>query len=46
MYIGLIDGQLFTATLAMEYGDDLDLSDAMKRKNNLARIFIQPVLQR
>ena len=25
VYIGLIDGQLFTATLAMEYGDDLDL---------------------
>ena len=45
MYIGLIR-QLFTATLAMEYGDDLDLSDAMKRKNNLARIFIQPVLHR
>ncbi len=43
VYIGLIDGQLFTATLAMEYGDDLDPSDAMKRKNNLARIFIQLV---
>ncbi len=43
VYIGLIDGQLFTATLSMEYGDDLDPSDAMKRKNNLARIFIQLV---
>ena len=41
VYIGLIDGQLFTATLAMEYGDDLDPSDAMKRQANLGRIFIQ-----
>ena len=37
-YVGLIDGQLFTATLGMDYFDGLDPSDAFKRQDNLPRV--------
>ena len=41
VYVGLIEGQMFTSTLSMDYFDGLNPSDAMKRQSNLARIIIQ-----
>ena len=43
VYVGLIDGQLMTATLGMDYFDGLDPSDAFKRQANAPRIIIQVI---